>query len=197
MPTNIDPIVILVLGVALLIMGIVFAFAGRKVWQMLMVLIGAFIGGLIGLFIGYYYFSTYGGLFGGIIGSFVGSWLFRYVAESAVPVALAILVFLISYIISNGSILISASIAVITMILAFFIVDVLLSLLTAAIGAILALFGIVFIGGYYYYPPDQLVRLGVMLAVILFFAGLAVQTFMAREEREALRARFTKEKQQQ
>jgi hypothetical protein len=194
---NIDPVWILGIGMVLLIIGVVFSFAGRKTWHMLMVLIGATIGGLIGLFIGYYYFGAIGGLVGGIAGSFVGSQLFGYIAESAVPVALAILVFLIAYIISDGNLIISACISVVAMILAFFVVDALLSVLTSAIGAMLALFGIVFIGSYFYYPPDQLFRLGVMFSLILFFAGLAVQLFTVKEEREALRARFSKQKQQQ
>ena len=101
------------------------------------------------------------------------------------------------YIISDGNLIISACISVVAMILAFFVVDALLSVLTSAIGAMLALFGIVFIGSYFYYPPDQLFRLGVMFSLILFFAGLAVQLFTVKEEREALRARFSKQKQQQ
>jgi len=193
---NIDPVIILIFGVALIILGIVFAFAGRKVWHMLMVLIGALMGGLIGLFIGYYYFSTYGGLVGGIVGSYLGSLIFRYVAESAVPVALAILVFLISYIVLNGNLILCGAIAITVLILAFFIVDVLLSLLTSAIGAILTFFGIIFVGGYYSYPPEELIQLSILVSLLLFVSGLILQMIIAHEERAELKARLTKHKQQ-
>lgn len=191
-PTDTMPVLILVLGVILLIMGFVFAYAGRKVWHMLVVLIGAVIGGLLGAFIGYVFLGSIGALIGGLIGSFIGSQIFGYVAEAAVPIALGILIFIIVFLLTEGNIIVSAVVALAVLVLAFFMVDVLLTVITAAIGGILALFGVVFIGAYYEYATEELVKMGAILGVILFFTGLIVQMLTVKEERDAIKAKLAR-----
>ncbi|HLF07315.1 MAG TPA: hypothetical protein VI893_09115 [Thermoplasmata archaeon] len=187
---NLPPEFMLVLGMVFLIVGFVFAFAGNRTWHILMVVVGALIGGLLGVFAAFYYFnSPWAALAGGLIGSMIGSKLFGYVAETAVPFAFALLIFIIGFIIARprtattfDAILIAGAAAFVILVLGIFIVEQLIALLTAAIGALLSMFGVVFIGAYYGHDWS---REGLILAGVLFLTGLISQFWMQADEKEA------------
>jgi hypothetical protein len=190
---NLPPEFTLVLGMVFLIVGFVFAFAGIRTWHILMVIVGALIGGLLGVVAAFYYFnSPWAALGGGLIGSMIGSKLFGYVAESAVPFAFALLIFIIGFIIfrpraatTMDAVLIAGAAAFVVLILGMFVVEQMIALLTAAIGALMAMFGIVFVGAFYGHDWSQE---GLALAAVLFLTGLVSQFWMQADEKEAKEA---------
>jgi hypothetical protein len=190
---NLPPEFMLILGLVFLLVGLVFAFAGSRTWHILMVIVGAIIGGLLGVFAAFYYFnSPWAALAGGLIGSMIGSKLFGYVAETAVPFAFALLIFIIGYIIARprtattfDAILIAGAAAFVVLLLGMFIVEQLIALLTAAIGGLLSMFGLVFTGAYYGHDWS---REGLIVAGVLFLTGLVSQFWMQADEKEAREA---------
>jgi hypothetical protein len=81
--------------IILVIIGLVMAFFGRAIWDVLMSMIGGLIGSMAGFVIGFMLAGFVGAIIGLFIGGFIGSILFRYLIR--VVLALLCGVIVISY----------------------------------------------------------------------------------------------------
>ena len=169
-----------ILLIIMLIIGLVLAFFGIKVWETLMGIIGGFIGWFIGFGLGMYYFESDPNVYIyaiiiGLICGFIGSMLFHYLVEAAMALVVAALGGGVVYYMGGETpeqmYLIAAIIVfVVVFALAFYFMDELIGVFTAMIGAILA-------GAALYLLMDG-DPMSIILGIVIFISGAALQTFV-------------------
>jgi MFS family permease len=164
---------LLIVAVVFVVIGLLLAFAGRKVWKHVMSLIGAVIGGLLGFTIGTAVGGVLIGLVAGILGSMVGSAVFIFLARLGIGVVAGLLTFIVVADVT-GSAVLAMVVAVVAFALTFAYIEVAIGIVTAVVGGLLVGIGLLWLN------MEMLVAVLVLMAVIVF--GAAFQMTALKDE---------------
>jgi len=174
--------IVLIVGGLLVIIGIILAFRGRKLWAGLMSMIGAIIGGSLGYLFGLMMNSWIAALVLSMVGAFIGSVLFGYIVKIALAFVTSLLVAGGAYIYMGPSMnqdtrmIISIVLLLVIYVIAYWFIQEIIALVTAILGAILIGIGIYLMG------------FGTTLALAIgglaFLAGFILQTIDYRRTRK-------------
>lgn len=183
------PEILLLIGALLIIIGLVLAFRGRKIWAGLMSLIGAVIGGTLGFLFGMLLNSWIVALILSMVGAFIGSLIFGYIVKIALAFVTALLVAGLVYIVigpgadQDMRIIVSAVVLIIAYALAYWFVQEIITLITALLGGILLGVGVYLVG--------MGAFAALALGALVFFVGFILQTVDYRKEKKRRAARAT------
>jgi len=164
---------LLIVALVFLFIGLILAFAGRKVWKHVMSLIGAVIGGLLGFTIGTAVGGVLIGFITGILGSMVGSAVFIFLARLGIGVVAGLLTFIVVAEVTGSSVLALVA-AVIAFAFTFAYIEVAIGIVTAVVGGLLVGIGLLWL------DMEMLVAVLVLMAVMVF--GAAFQMTALKEE---------------
>jgi MFS family permease len=164
---------LLLVALVFLFIGLILAFAGRKVWKHVMSLIGAVIGGLLGFTIGTAVGGVLIGFITGILGSMVGSAVFIFLARLGIGVVAGLLTFIVVAEVTGSSVLALVA-AVIAFAFTFAYIEVAIGIVTAVVGGLLVGIGLLWL------DMEMLVAVLVLMAVMVF--GAAFQMTALKEE---------------
>ncbi|TLZ50820.1 MAG: hypothetical protein E6K18_06445 [Methanobacteriota archaeon] len=153
--TAINPTTLLILGILLIVVGLVLAFFGRKVWTPFMSFVGAIIGGTVGYIIGGFYAPSgyVVALVLGLIGSILGSILFNYLVKIALALITAAIPATLTYYAMGGNavsdqtardtpVIVAILVLVLVFAIAYYFVEELIGVVTALVGGALLGVGI-------------------------------------------------------
>lgn len=161
-----------------LVIGLILAFAGRKVWKHVMSLIGAVIGGLLGFTIGTAIGGPLIGLITGILGSMVGSAVFIFLARVGIGVVAGLLSFIVVAALTGNAMLALVA-AVIAFALTFAYIEVAIGIVTAVVGGLLVGIGLL------WFDMSMLVVVLALLAAMVL--GAIFQMTALKEEADRKR----------
>ncbi len=164
---------LLIVALVFLFIGLILAFAGRKVWKHVMSLIGAVIGGLLGFTIGTAVGGVLIGFITGILGSMVGSAVFIFLARLGIGVVAGLLTFIVVAEVTGSSVLALVA-AVIAFAFTFAYIEVAIGIVTAVVGGLLVGIGLLWL------DMEMLVAVLVLMAVMVF--GAAFQMTALKDE---------------
>jgi MFS family permease len=164
---------LLIVALVFLFIGLILAFAGRKVWKHVMSLIGAVIGGLLGFTIGTAVGGVLIGFITGILGSMVGSAVFIFLARLGIGVVAGLLTFIVVAEVTGSSVLALVA-AIIAFAFTFAYIEVAIGIVTAVVGGLLVGIGLLWL------DMEMLVAVLVLMAVMVF--GAAFQMTALKEE---------------
>ncbi len=187
--TLFGPIPSLIIGIILVATGLALAFWGHGIWSSIMSLIGALLGSAVGYIFGA---ALGGGLLPGlilaIVGAIIGSILFAKLVKVALAFLVGLLAGALTYAVLGGSavfvpgqfdaiLVISLLVLLIVFALAYYFIDDLIGIITAAIGGLLLAAGLYFLnlGAF----PAALAGVGA------FALGAYLQTSKIRRKRQA------------
>jgi len=194
---DLDPSVVWAIAGALVVVGLAFAFFGRRILKSLMAIIGAVLGGIIGYLAGAALVSGGGSLLAiglGLVGAFIGFILFWKLIKIGFALALGVLAAALVFIAfgapsgtgAGDSRVIGAIVAfIVVFAIAYYFIEELIGIITALIGGIL-----VGAGAYLFLGPGapggvQSWIVAVGAGAAMFFAGAFVQTLKVRREKRA------------
>jgi len=160
-------------ALAFLLIGLLLAFAGQRIWKHVMSLIGAVIGGLLGFTIGTAVGGPLIGLITGILGSMVGSAVFIFLARLGIGVVAGLLSFIVVAALT-GSALLALVAAVIAFALTFAYIEVAIGIVTAVVGGLLVGIGLL------WFDMSMLVVVLALLAAMVL--GAAFQMTALKDE---------------
>lgn len=164
--------------IILVIIGLVMAFFGRAIWDVLMSMIGGLIGSMVGFVIGFMLAGFVGAIICMFIFGFIGSILFRYLIRVVLALFCGIIVAALIWLAIgkpplSDFLVIGLIIAIVVFIPSYYFIEELVSVLTALIGG--AILGV----GIYGLTLDPWLAIGVGVLVWIF--GSLVQ-IMALEK---------------
>ncbi len=164
--------------IILVIIGLVMAFFGRAIWDIIMSMIGGIIGSMIGFVVGFIYFGLIGAFILMFVFGFIGSILFRFLVRIMLALLCGLLVAALVWLLMGQPLLADfAVIGIIIMIVIFipcyYFIEQVVSVITAFIGAVLLGVGIYVLSG------SLILALG--LGILVWIAGSIVQ-IMALEK---------------
>lgn len=159
--------------VILIVIGLLMAFFGRAIWDIIMSLIGGIIGSIIGFVIG---FILFGGfiipfIFMFIFG-FIGSILFKYLIRLALALLVGIIVAALVWLLMGKPLMadfaiIGLIILIVVFIPCYYFIEQLVSILTAFIGGVILGVGI--------YGLTSNPWLGIGIGALIWIVGSIVQ----------------------
>ena len=179
----------ILIGAVLILVGLALAFWGHGIWASVMSMIGALLGSVVGFLFGAAAGLGYlGGLILAAVGAIIGSILFSKLVKVALAFLVGLLVGVLVYGLMRGSAtftpgqmdpaLIGALLAtVVVFAIAYYYIDSLIGIVTAAIGGLLLAGGMYLLG--------QPFLLDAVAGIGVFILGAAVQTSKLRKRREA------------
>lgn len=166
-----------ILAWILLIIGVALAVFGVAIWDMLLSAFGGMLGWMIGFGIGISYFG-YGSWTGiilaiviGIIGSIIMAAIFEFLVEAALSLLAGILVAGMVYV-ATGEIMYAAIVCIVVTVVAYLLIEHVVAIVTAFIGAILAAMAIWYLWG---------ANLAILSFILLFIFGAMIQHYMLDE----------------
>lgn len=178
----------LIIGIILVVTGLALAFWGHGIWSSVMSLIGA----LIGAAVGYIFGATLGGgylagLILAAVGAIIGSILFTKLVKIALAFLVGLLAGALTYTALRGSavfvpgqldgpLIASLLVLLVVFALAYYYIDDLIGIITAAIGGLLLAAGL--------YVLNAGVPVAALAGFGAFLLGAIVQTSKIRRRRE-------------
>jgi hypothetical protein len=184
---------LLILGGLLVVVGLVLAFVGRKVWTPFMSFVGAVAGGTVGYLVGAYYApgSYFAALVLGIIGSILGSILFNYLVKIALALITAAIPATLVYFWMRGNpvadqtaqdtpVIVAILVLVVVFAIAYYFVEELIGVVTALVGGFLLGIGVFLVGLSQDMPPAALATPAIGAGGLVFLVGSIVQTLAIR-----------------
>ena len=172
-----SPELLALIGVAVLCLGFVLAFAGRVAWRHVMSFVGGAIGGIFGFVFG----TAVGGLLVGLVvsmlGAVIGSALFVFLSKLGLGVVAGFLAFIVaSSVVGDtlASLVLAGAVFVATLVF----VEQAIGVVTAVVGGLLVGIGLIWLD-----VTDMMVVVLVMLATMVF--GAAFQLVAVKEQKEA------------
>lgn len=172
---NTSPEVLLLIGVAVLVLGFVLAFAGRLAWRPVMGFIGAVLGGLFGFVFGTAVGGVFVGLLVSMLGAVIGGMMFAFLMEIGLGVVAGFLTYIVASALT-GSFIVSAVLAGVVFVLTIVFVEEAIGIVTAVVGGLLVGIGLIWVD-----LSDMLVVVLVMFGTMAF--GAAFQLNAIREQR--------------
>lgn len=176
---SIPPEAGLIIGGILLITGLLLAFWGHGIWAAVMSMIGALLGSAVGYLVGATVGGALVGLILAIVGAVIGSILFSKLVKVALAFLVGVLAGALVYALLNGkavftkntldpALIVALLVVVVVFGIAYYFIDDLIGIITAAIGGLLAAAGL------------YLLNVGTLVAALagigLFVVGAVVQT---------------------
>lgn len=142
-----DPILLvpgeieIVVVAVLLVFGLVFAFAGHRVWKGLMGIIGAFLGFVLGYTLGMIFSEELAAFLLGVIGAVFLGVIFYRLVSTGVSLVIAAAAFILLYRLGAGTV-ISLLVAGAVFVIVFLGFERIIALFTALIGASMVVWGL-------------------------------------------------------
>lgn len=174
---NTSPELLLLIGVVVLCLGFVLAFAGRVAWKHVMSFVGGVIGGIFGFVFGTAVGGVLVGMLVGILGAVIGSALFVFLAQ----VGLGLVAGLLTYVVASSvleSYIISVVLAAVAFVATIAFIEQAIGVVTAVVGGLLVGIGLIWLD-----VTDMTVVVIVMFGTMVF--GSAFQLSVIKEKREA------------
>jgi hypothetical protein len=133
--------------IILIIIGLLMAFFGRAIWDIIMGLIGGLIGSMIGFVVGFILLGFIGAIIFMFIFGFIGSILFRYLVRVALALLCGLLVAALIWLAASKPpmedfAVIGLIIMIIVFIPCYYFIEQLVSVLTALIGGVILGLGV-------------------------------------------------------
>lgn len=174
---QLDEQVMLVLAIIVMLIGVLLAFAGARIWKSVMSFIGSVIFGIIGFTIG----TVIGGMLmgfvlGGLAG-LVGGMLFVFLARVGIGVVAGVLFYIVVAGLSGNQV-VGLVAGLVGFVVAFVYIETTVGIVTAVLGGILVGLGL------YLLDYEMLVVLLAML-VTMVFGGAVQMTFLKDKKRPA------------
>lgn len=177
-----------IIGVILVITGLLMAFWGHGIWNMVMSMIGALLGSAVGYIFGAAFGGPLAGLVLALVGAIIGSILFSKLVKVALAFLVGLLAGVLVYALLGGSAVFTAGridapligallVLVVVFGVAFYFIDDLIGVITAAIGGLLLAAGIYLLG------QPTLIAAGAGIAA--FVLGAILQTSVINRKRRA------------
>ena len=179
----------ILIGAVLILVGLALAFWGHGIWASAMSMIGALLGSAVGFLFGAAAGLGYlGGLILAAVGAIIGSILFSKLVKVALALLVGLLVGALVYGLMGGTavftagqfdsaLVVSLLAVIVVFALAYYFIDDLIGIITAAIGGLLLAGGMYLLG--------QPFLLDAVAGIGVFILGAAVQTSKLRKRREA------------
>jgi hypothetical protein len=178
----------LIIGIILVVTGLALAFWGHGIWSSLMSLIGALIGSAVGYLFGAAFGGALAGLLLAAVGAIIGSILFTKLVKVALAFLVGILVAALVYTALGGSavfvagqldarLIVAILVLLVVFALAYYFIDDLIGVITAAIGGLLLGIGLFFL--------NAGLAVAALAGLGAFVLGAIVQTSKIRRRREA------------
>lgn len=156
LPT-IDPNTLLLLGAILVIVGLALAFWGHGIWASVMSMIGALLGSTVGFLFGAVFGGQLTGIVLAVVGAIIGSILFTKLVKVALAFLVALLAGALAYSLLGGTAVFTAGqfdtklvvallVLLVVFALAYYYIDDLIGIITAAIGGLLVALGLYLVG---------------------------------------------------
>jgi len=176
-----------IIGIVLVAVGLAMAFWGHGIWASVMSMIGALLGSAVGFLFGSI-FGYVGGLVLAVVGAIIGSILFSKLVKVALAFLVGLLAGVLVYSLLRGSatftqgqmdtpLIVAILVMVVVFALAFYYIDDIIGIITAAIGGLLLAAGLYLLG-----IPTLLAGLAGLGG---FAVGAIVQTAAINRKRKA------------
>ena len=169
-----SPEIVLLIAFAIMLVGVVLAFAGRLVWRNVMSFVGAILGGIFGFTFGTAIGGPIIGLVVGILGAMIGGTVFMFLMEIGLGVVAGLLAYLVASIVFD-SMLIGLVFAAIAFVITIVFVEQAISVVTAIVGGLLVGIAMLWMELF-----DMMIVVLIMFAIMVF--GAAAQITMHRDE---------------
>ncbi len=177
----------LIIGGVLVITGLLMAFWGHGIWATVMSMIGAVLGSAVGFLFGAA-FGEIAGLILAAVGAVLGSILFSKLVKVALAFLVGLLAAALVYSVLGGqarfqqgqldmNLVIALLVLVVVFGLAYYFIDDLIGIITAAIGGLLLAAGLLLLG--------MATTLAGLAGIGAFVLGAIVQTAAIRRKRQA------------
>jgi hypothetical protein len=174
-----------IIGIILVVVGLLMAFWGHGIWNMVMSMIGALIGSAVGYIFGAALFGSLIALILAIVGAIIGSILFSKLVKVALAFLVGLLAGALVYTalggggtLTTGTPLIGALVVLVVVFgVAFYFIDDLIGIITAAIGGLLLGAGIYLLG--------QGTTLAAAAGIGAFILGAILQTSAINRKKRA------------
>lgn len=176
---GINPQAAQIVGIVLVVTGVLMAFWGHGIWNMVMSMIGSLLGAAVGYIFGAALGGSIAGLVLAIVGAIIGSILFSKLVKVALAFLVGLLAGALVYTALGGTANFSAGIVELPLIaallvlvvvfgVAFYFIDDLIGIITAAIGGLLLGGGLYILG--------QTVAISAAAGIGAFVIGAILQT---------------------
>ncbi len=177
-----------IIGVILVVTGLLMAFWGHGIWNMVMSMIGALLGSAVGYIFGAAFGGPIVGLVLALVGAIIGSILFSKLVKVALAFLVGLLAGVLVYAVLGGTANFTAGkidapligallVLVVVFGLAFYFIDDLIGIITAAIGGLLLAAGI--------YLLSYATTLAAAAGIGAFVLGAILQTSVINRKRRA------------
>ena len=177
-----------IIGVILVITGLLMAFWGHGIWNMVMSMIGALLGSAVGYIFGAAFGGPLAGLVLALVGAIIGSILFSKLVKVALAFLVGLLAGVLVYALLGGSAVFTAGkidapligallVLVVVFGVSFYFIDDLIGVITAAIGGLLLAAGIYLLG--------EPTALAAGAGIAAFVLGAILQTTVINRKRRA------------
>lgn len=174
---NASPELLILVGVVVLVLGFVLAFAGRVAWKHVMSFIGGVIGGVFGFVFGTAVGGLLVGLLVGFLGAVIGSALFVFLASVGLGVVAALLTYVVAVGIAGNS-LVALVLAAMAFVATIAFVEQAIGVVTAVVGGLLVGIGLIWLD-----VTDMMLVVLAMFGTMVF--GAAFQLSVIKENKEA------------
>lgn len=175
---NIENEYVTLIAIVLIIVGVLVAFAGRRVWKPTMSLVGAIIGGTMGYVIGYALGGWLLAIVVSMLTAFIGSVIFVFISQVALGLVAGGITFLVVVALVDSAI-VGLILAVIAMIVTYVYIEQAIGIVTAVVGGLAAGLGLIWL------EQDMLVSVLVMLALMVFGAAFQMTALAEEQKRRA------------
>jgi hypothetical protein len=172
---SIDNEYVVLIALALVIVGVMVAFAGRRVWKPTMSFVGAMVGGTMGYVIGYALGGWLLAIVVAMLAAFIGSVIFVFISHVALGLIAGFITYLVVVALTGNEIA-GIIIAVVAVVVTYVYIEQAIGIVTAVIGGLAAGLGLIWL------EQDMLVSVLVMLALMVFGAAFQM-TALAEEQR--------------
>lgn len=177
-----------IIGVILVVTGLLMALWGHGIWNMVMSMIGALLGSAVGYIFGAAFGGPIAGLVLALVGAIIGSILFSKLVKVALAFLVGLLAGVLVYALLGGTAVFTAGrvdapliaallVLVVVFGLAFYFIDDLIGIITAAIGGLLLAAGLYLLG--------QPTALAAGAGIGAFVIGSILQTSAINRKRRA------------
>jgi len=172
---NVESEYVVLIALILIIVGVLVAFAGRRVWKPTMSFVGAIVGGTMGYVIGYALGGWLLAVVVAMLAAFIGSVIFVFISQVALGLIAGFITYLVVVALIDNAI-VGLIFAVVAVVVTYVYIEQAIGIVTAIIGGLAAGLGLIWL------EQDMLVSVLVMFVLIVFGAAFQM-TALAEEQK--------------